>query len=60
MRLDHITMNKTLEYIQNDNSSQTWTDLPQHSVVVELLDKVCPQAFCNDVDRAILGASMGG
>lgn len=53
-------MNKTLEYIQNDNSSQTWTDLPQHSVVVELLDKVCPQAFCNDVDRAILGASMGG
>ena len=33
---------------------------PKIVSLTALLDRVCPKAACSDVDRAILGASLGG
>lgn len=33
---------------------------PASHIVSQLLDRVCPSNQCSDVDRAILGASLGG
>lgn len=33
---------------------------PKVVSLTSLLDRVCPKVACSDVDRAILGASLGG
>jgi hypothetical protein len=37
-----------------------WTTEPRLTLVSQLLDRLCPSHECSDVDRAILGASLGG
>lgn len=33
---------------------------PASCMVARLLERLCPTEKCSDVDRAILGASLGG
>ncbi len=33
---------------------------PQARVISTIRNELCPDSRCNDVDRAILGASIGG
>lgn len=41
--------------------SQMADALPAHHAVLRRIERdLCPRSRCNDVDRAILGASLGG
>lgn len=37
-----------------------WNGKSETTLVFSLLDQVCPKVYCSDVDRAILGATIGG
>lgn len=51
---------ETLERAENESCPEAWALTVKNVAVNHLLDKVCPSYRCNDVDRAILGASLGG
>ena len=49
------------ETLEIEGCPHAWAATATKNVAVNhLMDRICPNYACNDVDRAILGASLGG
>ena len=54
------TMTTVEDRQQDENCPQIWLSETPNLMVADLLTRLCPDYRCSDVDRAILGASLGG